>query len=78
MPCPDRLEDPPNITTLESIQKLEFTRNFDSARFTPSPRRQRAGPETQIEHHPVCMILQRSLIADKVGVVVAGDLFEQD
>ena len=76
MPCSDRLEDPSDITTLVSTQKFQFTRDFDSAHFTPSPRRQCAGPETQIEYHPVRMIFQRSLIADKVGVVVAGDLFE--
>ena len=77
MPRANRLEDAPNIATLETIQTFEFAADLDSPFFTAASYRQGATPQAQIENYPARLILQRSLISDEVGVVIDDDFREQ-
>ena len=77
MPRADGLEDSHDVLTFETTQTFEFSTNFDAPLFTATAHRQGTAAVTQIEHHPVRLVLQGTLVSYEIGVVVARDFFEQ-
>ncbi|GAG78486.1 unnamed protein product [marine sediment metagenome] len=76
MPGTDRVEEPLNIATLETIQRCEFVPDLDSPLLASTSHRQGASPEPQVEDHAVRLILQRSLVPGEIGVIIQRDFLE--